>query len=81
MITPKETDSIIVSGSYYVEMLTHALMEKSAWFCVEPLPDNEWQIYFKKEQTVFIQNFAKERIYIPGWGHITKSSLKNVKEK
>jgi len=73
MITTKETDSHVVGGTYYVELIVKALIEESAWFCVEPLPDNEWQIYFKPEKTVFIQNFVKDKIYIHG--------LKKNKEK
>ena len=67
MIIPKETDSIIIGGNYYVGLLTSFLIERSAWFCVEPLPDNEWQIYYKPEQDKDVKKFVKYVICIRGW--------------
>ena len=62
MNAPKKTRSVKLGGSYYVERLCKKLVETSSWFAVEPLPDNEWEVYYKPERHPTVRQFMKEHL-------------------
>lgn len=62
MIVPNETNSIVICGTDYVTIVTSFLVERSSWFCVDPLPDNEWEIYYKPEQNDAVIEFVEEQV-------------------
>lgn len=56
MLIPTKTKSIKMGGGE-TRMLVTNLLDRSAWFCVEPLPDGVWETSYKPEQDSFVQKF------------------------
>ena len=56
-VAPKHLSQVVVKGDVIGALVSWLAVDRSAWFEVLPLPDDEYQVSFKKENDTIVQQF------------------------